>query len=93
MLGNETAHLEEVAGAIGRKPAYLKRNWLKLHEEHGFPRKLPTGFVWPRRSVEAWLRGGGKLPLPYVAANNNDADADIVAAASRSLGERYGVRP
>ncbi|CDX54516.1 hypothetical protein MPL1032_190130 [Mesorhizobium plurifarium] len=92
-LSDETAGLHEVAAAIGRKPSWLKRNWLKLHVEKGFPRKIATGDVWPRRQVEVWLRSGGAvLPAP-VPANQNDGEADLVSAAAAALRAHYGAHP
>ena len=91
MLASETASLEEVAAALGRKPGWLMRNWLKLHVDKGFPRKIPTGWVWPRRMVEVWLRSGGAIaPLP-MPANQNGADDDVVSRASEALRARYGA--
>ena len=91
MLANETAGLEEVAAALGKTPAWLKRNWLRFHLATGFPRRIPAGDVWPRRAVEAWLRSAGQfsaLPLP---ANENTAGVDHVSAAAAALRERYGA--
>lgn len=91
MLTNETASLDEVATALGRSAGWLQRHWLKLHLELGFPRKLPTGWVWPRRAVEAWLRAGGQMRVIMEPANSNVPD-DILLAAAESLAERYTVR-
>lgn len=91
-LADETAPLDEVARALGRDPAWLKRHWLSFHLRHGFPRKLPGGFVWPRRAVAAWLRAGGALPESQPAANQNDPAADILGQAKASLDQRYGVQ-
>lgn len=90
MLSDETAGLDEVARAIGKTPDWLKRNWLKFHRAENFPRKIPGGFVWPRRAVQVWLRSGGALlPEP---ANQNGA-GDFIAAAADALKERYGAQP
>ena len=89
MLSNETVGLDELAAALGRTPGWLRRNWLKLHLEQNFPRKIPAGLVWPRRAVESWLRSGGQsLPLP---ANQNGA-ADYVDAYAEALKQRYGAQ-
>lgn len=91
-LADETAPLDEVAQAIGRTPEWLKRHWLALHRRSGFPRKISGGgFVWPRRAVAAWLRAGGAEPATIAPANQNDAAGDLVAAAAKSLDQRYGV--
>ena len=93
MLSDLTADLDEVARALGRRPDWLKRNWLKLHREQGFPRKIPAGDVWPRGAVEVWLRSAGAVELPPLPANQNgDAGGDLVARAAAALLERY-ARP
>lgn len=92
MLTDETAPLDEVAQAIGRKPAWLKRHWLRLHQREGFPRKIPTGDVWPRRAVEVWLRSAGFVPAP-LPANQNGTEGDAIAAAAAALRKRYGATP
>ncbi|RWN20374.1 MAG: hypothetical protein EOR94_13260 [Mesorhizobium sp.] len=91
MLTDETAPLEEVAQAIGRKPAWLKRHWLQLHQEQNFPRKIPTGFVWPRRAVEVWLRSAGQFAPAPLPANQNGHEVDAISAAAAALRARYGV--
>lgn len=91
MLTDETAPLEEVAQAIGRPAAWLKRNWLKLHQREGFPRKIPTGDVWPRRAVEVWLRSAGQVAPAPLPANQNGQHGDAIAAAAAALRQRYGV--
>ncbi|ESZ32722.1 hypothetical protein [Mesorhizobium sp. L2C066B000] len=92
MLSDETAGLDEVAQAIGRPAPWLKRNWLKLHQREGFPRKIPTGDVWPRRAVEVWLRSAGQLPA-LLPANQNEGQVDAISAAAKALLERYGATP
>jgi hypothetical protein len=92
-LSDETATLEEVAAALGRKPQWLKRRWLALHLEKGFPRKLSTGDVWPRRQVEVWLRSGGVLVPQPVPANQNAGGVDLVAQAAEALRLQYGANP
>lgn len=91
MLANETASLDEVASALGKSPAWLKRNWLRFHQSNGFPRKIPAGDVWPRRAVEAWLRSAGQITAPPLPANENMAGVDLVSAAAAALRERYGA--
>lgn len=87
-LSDETVGADEVAAAFGKSGGWLRRNWLKLHQAEGFPRKIPGGWVWPRRAVQTWLRSAGlmeELPLPA----NQNATRDPVAAAARALEERY----
>lgn len=91
-LSDETAGLDEVAAALGRPAEWLRRNWLKLHQQNDFPRKIPAGWVWPRRAVEVWLRSGGELQLPPLPANQNGA-ADLLEEAAAALKRRYGALP
>ena len=91
MLADKVAGLEEVAAALGRKPAWLKRNWLSFHERTGFPRKIPAGDVWPREAVEVWLRSAGCVAPAPLPANQNDGGFDPVAAAAEALKHRYGA--
>jgi hypothetical protein len=89
-LSDDTAGLAEVAAAIGRSPGWLQRNWLKLHEQENFPRKIPAGWVWPRRAVEVWLRSAGQEQARLLPAND-DGSADEIEAAARALRQRYGA--
>ena len=85
-----TMLLAEIVALTGRSEAWVRRNWLKLHEESRFPRTLPALWAWPRRSVEAWVAAGGFLPELPAAANSNDADPDLAAATSM-LEHRFGI--
>lgn len=87
-LDAETATLAEVARAIGRSESYVRRNWVKLAEEQGFPRKLPCGPVWPRRLVELWCRSGGMLQQPQPLNDNTGSPPPDYAAA---IANEYGV--
>ncbi|WP_336071502.1 hypothetical protein [Nitratireductor rhodophyticola] len=89
-LSSESAGIEEVAAAIGRTPTWLRRKWLQLHNEHGFPRKHPTGWTWPRDAVRAWLRSGGLLAEDAETANDNAPARDPMAAFKEALAGRYG---
>lgn len=89
-LADEVAGLDEVAAAMGRTTIWMRRNWLKLHQAEDFPRKIPGGWVWPRRAVEVWLRSAGQLmarPLPA----NDDGGGDFVDQAAAALKARYGA--
>jgi hypothetical protein len=88
-LTEETVCLEELAATLGRRPEWLMRRWLKLHMEHGFPRKHPTGWTWPRAAVAAWLRAGGVMEAPASPANDNGS-VDFEAAYRAALSDRYG---
>jgi hypothetical protein len=85
LLADETAQLDEVAAALGRTPEWLRRHWLKLHLDEGFPRKHPSGWTWPRAAVAAWLRAPGAPALPV--NDNRAGEPDPWEAA---LNERYG---
>lgn len=92
-LQAETAPIDEVASAIGRREEWLRRNWLRFHLEHGFPRKLPQCWAWPRAAVAAWLRAGGASPArPAPAGNDNDTPT-AEAAYRAAIANRYGVEP
>ena len=88
MLSNESAPLAEVAEALGRPEAWLRRNWLKLALRDGFPRKHPSGWTWPRAAVAAWLRGSSPAAQP--AAINDNATLSRDDAYAAALAERYG---
>src|SRR5690606_25216796 len=88
-LSDETAGLSEVAAALGREPEWLKRHWMRLAERHGFPRRHPSGWTWPRAAVAAWLRAGGVTAAPGEHANDN-VTTDLEAAYRAALSERYG---
>jgi hypothetical protein len=90
MLSEETADLDEVAKALGRSPAWLRRNWSKIAREEGFPRKLPCGPVWPRRPVVAWLRAGGVITAMAEPTNDNTAGGDVIASYKEQLALHYG---
>lgn len=91
-LADETASLGEVASALGRTEDWLRRRWLKLHLETGFPRKHPSGWTWPRAAVQAWLRSGGASAAQPAASNDNPA-LDHDAAYRAMLDAHYGGRP
>lgn len=89
MLSKETADIQEVANATGKSPTWLKRNWLKFNEEHGFPRPIPGGgWMWPRRAVELWLIAGGVIMR---SANSNEPGVDLISLQRQAHHERYGV--
>jgi len=90
-LSDDTAPLAEVAEALGRSEIWLRRNWLKLHRDHGFPRKHPSGWTWPRAAVAAWLQA---LPEPEQVEPANDNPVQSQEAAYRAaLNARYGGNP
>jgi hypothetical protein len=100
MLSEHTATLEEVAAAIGRDPAWLKRHWRRLTSRNGFPAPLPgSKWCWSRQLVLLWI---ANAPARPVADNENapspqPADAggsnDLVRAQHASLTARYGGQP
>lgn len=91
-LTSEIAGIDEVAAALGRPEGWLRRNWLKLHEQHGFPRRHPSGWTWPRAAVAAWLRSGG-FAAPEEAPANDNGSSDHLAAYQAALNDRYGGQP
>lgn len=90
-LTDETASLGEVAAAFGKTEDWVRRKWLKLHLEAGFPRKLPMVWAWPRAAVLAWLRSGG-ASAPQPAASNDNPALDHDAAYRAELDAHYGGR-
>lgn len=92
-LADHTAPIGEVAAALGRSEVWLRRNWLKLALNDGFPRKHPSGWTWPRAAVEAWLRAAPPnepLAGAQPGFTNDNAPADLDAAYGAALGARYG---
>jgi len=82
--GPPTVTLAELAALTGRPEAWWRRHWLDHHRRHGFPRRLPGLWAWPRGAVEAWLAAGGAsppmgAPAAAIAANANDPVEDPVA--------------
>lgn len=71
--------LAELAAALGRSPAYIKRYHHRMHERFGLPRKLAIGWLWPRLAIEAYL-AGNDAPVSAVA---------IAANQNRALSARY----
>lgn len=92
-LSDEVATIDEVAAVLGHEPEWLKRRWMKLAREHGFPRKHPTGWTWPRAAVIAWLRAGGFDGEPAEPPANDNGLVDLEAAYRAALSERYGGNP
>lgn len=74
-LALKVVGIDELAEALGRTPEYIHRNWLKLHTQHGMPRKNPAAWVWPRGAMEAWLCGADAVEvkgLTGLVANQNE---------------------
>ena len=91
-LADDAVGLAEVAAALGRSEGWVRRHWLAIHRDHGFPRKHPTGFTWPRPAVSAWLRAGGMAPRALEPANDElQSGADPAAAYMAELNRHYGV--
>ncbi|TYC51642.1 hypothetical protein FMN50_20390 [Rhodobacterales bacterium] len=64
--------LDELANVLGKTPDYLKRNWLKLHQKLGMPRKHPAAFIWPRGAINVWLTS--QAYVEAVPGNDNTGD-------------------
>lgn len=80
-LSEKTVDIDELAAALRRSPDYIRRNWLKMHRQHGMPRKNPTGWIWPRGAMEAWLEGAEAAEVTNLSS--------LVANQNRKLAERY----
>lgn len=80
-LSERVVGLDELAAALRREPDYIRRNWLKMHQRHGMPRKNPTGWVWPRGAMEAWLDGAEAAEVTNLS--------NLVANQNRKLAEKY----
>jgi hypothetical protein len=87
-LSSHTVSIDDVAAAMGREAAWLRRNWRRLERTHGFPRKIPGALRFPRAAVEAWLKAGGAMPSLPEAANLNQPGGDPVAAYAARLLQR-----
>ncbi|WP_057465785.1 hypothetical protein [Pseudovibrio sp. POLY-S9] len=92
-LGSLVVGIEELATAMSRSEDWLKRNWLKQHEQQGMPRKHPSGWFWPRASIRSWLLNQhGAEPF-----SSNDNDAPLltplearISDQQQMLHSRYG---
>ncbi len=83
MLQAKFLTLAELSEATGRSEDWWRRNWLRMHEQHEFPRRLPGLWNWSRPAVEAWAQNGGKTPLYQLPANQNDQAPDLAEATAR----------
>lgn len=90
-LSADAVPIAEVAAALGRPESWLRREWLNIHQEFGFPRKHPTGWTWPRGAVAAWLASGGAAPRILEAANDVLPISDPEAAYMAHLSREYGI--
>lgn len=97
MLQSKILTLDELAMATGRPAQWWKRHWLRMHNTHRFPRRLPGLWGWPRAAVEEWCRHGGASPFAAMPANQNspltDAMPDDLAAATARIEARFGIPP
>ncbi len=101
MLSDKLVKLPELAAALDRSEDWIKRNWLRLHNEQGMPRKIAVGWCWPRGALERWLEEGAdgtirvepdtpaKSPGKPTAAGTLAA---LVANQNASLSARYAGR-
>ena len=85
-----TITLAELAAMTGKPEAWWRRNWLRMHLQHNFPRRLPGLWAWPRGTVAAWCRLGGLLPELPQPANQNAGPSDLEAATAL-LDRRFGL--
>lgn len=97
-LSERLVMLPEMAEALQRSEDWVRRNWLRLHNDHGMPRKCSVGWQWPRRAMEAWLDMGGISPVdlelenPVPPTNGGSAHLRLVANQNRDLAARYAGR-
>lgn len=88
-LEDLTIGVDEICKACGWSARYLKNNWLSLHLEEGFPRKLPSGMRWPRSLVEDWITSGGATQCQTTEAGELRS---LLTVQKRRLQQRYGGR-
>ncbi|MGN8170465.1 hypothetical protein [Agrobacterium sp. 22117] len=98
-LSDRLVMLPEMAGALQRSEDWVRRHWLRLHQEHGMPRKCSVGWQWPRKAMEAWLDAGGitttqedeteDQPPP---TSGGSSHLRLVANQNRDLAARYSGR-
>lgn len=97
-LSERLVMLPEMAEALQRSEDWVRRNWLRLHNDHGMPRKCSVGWQWPRRAMEAWLDMGGISPVdlepehPVPPTSGGSAHLRLVANQNRDLAARYAGR-
>lgn len=97
-LSERLVMLPEMAEALQRSEDWVRRNWLRLHNDHGMPRKCSVGWQWPRRAMEAWLDMGGISPVdlepehPIPPTSGGSAHLRLVANQNRDLSARYAGR-
>ncbi len=82
-LSDRVVGLDELASALHREPDYIRRNWLRLHQKKGMPRKNPAGWIWPRGAMEAWLDGAEAKEVQELS--------ELVANQNKKLAQRYGI--
>lgn len=92
MLQAKILTLSELAAATGRPESWWRRHWLRMHNLHRFPRRLPGLWGWPRAAVEDWCRQGGFLPVDVLPANQNQPGDDLGQATAR-IEARFGIPP
>lgn len=91
-LADRLVRIDEVAAALDRTEDWVQRNWLKMHTQHGMPRKLPTGWQWPRAAMERWIESFGGSAFEEVGADQAELSADLaqlVANQNRRHRDRY----
>lgn len=80
-MATPTITIPELAEITGKPEAWWRRNWLRMHLKHGFPRRLPGLWAWPAEAVAAWCRLGGVSPALPQPANQNLPDDLAMARA------------
>lgn len=83
--------LAEFARRRGLSPDRIRKKYA-AYVAAGMPRRLPgpehSHWKFPRAAAEAWLAG---VPAPPLAANDDTAIADPIAATRAALAAAYGT--
>lgn len=89
-MANITMTLDELSDATGKAESWWRRHWLRMHQQYGFPRRLPGLWAWPRGQVAAWLAGGHALPIDTDGPANSNDPPDL-QQARLLLEQRFGL--
>lgn len=91
-LADKVVGIGELSAALGRSEAWIKRKWLELHMLEGMPRKIATGWIWPRGAMERWIEEQGMFATEVSVSHVTPADpamANVISIEKSALRERY----
>lgn len=93
-LADKVVGIDELSSALGRSPAWLRRKWLELHQLEGMPRKISTGWIWPRASMERWIEEQGQFAteVETTGVAIEPAMANVISIEKNALRNRYSRR-